>query len=386
MSLVEKIIALSEKTAASFLRSEKPSDLEKSTSFSKKDKKVFLTKLTDESKIKERSELIKGINLKEDWSVLADKIKHTTRVWAYWVYAAAASVAVIIAITFFLNKTDTSQTPTQALVNSNIEIGSDKATLTLGDGSNIALEKGTTYQTDYANSNGEELVYLTNGNAKTEIAYNYLTVPRGGQFHVKLSDGTEVWLNSESHLKYPVAFNEGELRQVELIYGEAYFEVSPSTAHKGAVFKVLHRAQEIEVLGTEFNVKAYKGETHIYTTLVEGKVAVGNTVTTQLLLPDQQASLDLKTNDFTIITVDTYNETSWKKGRFWFKAKPLNEIMTVLGRWYDVDVVFAHEELKNVEFTGVLSKNQNIEDILKIFLNTNFINAYDIKDKKITMK
>lgn len=386
MSLVEKIIALSEKTAASFLKGEKPIDLEKSASFSKKDKRVFLTKLTDEDKIKERAELIKEIDVHEDWAVLTDKLKHTTRAWTYWVYAAAASVAAIIAITFFLTNTDAPQTLTHTLINNNIEIGTDKATLTLEDGSEIPLEKGTPYQTENVKSNGEQLVYRTGGETTAAIAYNHLTVPRGGQFFVQLSDSTKVWLNSESKLKYPILFNKDETRKVELVYGEAYFEVSPSTEHNGTTFSVHSRAQDIEVLGTEFNIKAYKGEAHIYTTLVEGKVVVSTAATTQVLAPDQQSNLDLTTNDFTVVTVDTYNETSWKKGRFWFKARPLKEIMTVLSRWYDVDVVFAHEELKNVEFTGVLRKNQNIEDILKIFLNTNFINSYEVKDKEITIK
>ena len=100
------------------------------------------------------------------------------------------------------------------------------------------MEKGQKYVADNLSSNGEEIIYEVASTTKPEIAYNYLTIPRGGQFHIILADGTEVWLNSESRLKYHVAFIDSEIRQVELIYGEAYFDVSPSTNHNGAGFKV----------------------------------------------------------------------------------------------------------------------------------------------------
>lgn len=267
-----------------------------------------------------------------------------------------------------------------------IEPGTDKATLTLGDGSHIALEKGKSFQTGNAKSNGEEIVYNTQKQKATEITYNYLTIPRGGQYYVKLSDGTEVWLNSESQLKYPITFVEGESREVELIYGEAYFVVSPSTENGGSNFKVLNQNQEVEVLGTEFNIKAYLEDDYIYTTLVEGKVVVANATQKEVLKSSEQARLNTKDKGFVISQVDTFSETSWRKGIFSFKGMPLKEIMTVLSRWYDVDVVFTKPELENIKFNGVLNKNEEIEEILTIIKNSNFINAYDITDKKITIK
>src|SRR5690606_21483982 len=113
---------------------------------------------------------------------------------------------------------------------------------------------------------GDELVYDSDSKIKdTENGpiYNYLTIPRGGHFFVQLSDGTQVWLNSESKLKYPVKFQNGKTREVELVYGEAYFKVSPSTGHNGSSFHVLTKFQEVDVLGTEFNIKAYNGEDEI---------------------------------------------------------------------------------------------------------------------------
>ncbi len=300
-------------------------------------------------------------------------------------YAVAAAVVVLISISLLFNN-NISNENTPAIVNNTIKVGTDKATLILEDGSVITLEKGKEYTAGNVKSNGEELVYNSKNSAKTEIASNYLTIPRGGQFFVQLSDGTKVWLNSESQLKYPVAFVDGETREVELLYGEAYFEVSPSTNHGGSKFKVHTQMQHVEVLGTEFNIKAYKDETNIYTTLVEGKVAISNARTRQILAPNQQSNLSVKNNDIAITTVDVYSETSWRKGLFVFKGMPLKEIMKVLSRWYDVDIVFADAKLGNVKFNGVLNKNQNLEEILTTIKNTDFINAYEIKNNKITLK
>ncbi|MCK0146707.1 DUF4974 domain-containing protein [Arenibacter sp. F26102] len=278
------------------------------------------------------------------------------------------------------------KTETPAEIVNSIQTGTDKAILTLEDGTSIDLEKGKTIQTKNIKSNGEELVYDSSNKITTEIAYNYLTIPRGGQFHIKLADGTLVWLNSDSQLKYPVAFVEGKTRIVELVYGEAYFEVSPSTEHLGARFRVLNVSQEIEVLGTEFNVKAYKDETNIYTTLVEGMVTISTATSTQVLKPNEQSKLDLKNNTISINPTNVGQEIAWRKGIFSFKGKSLQEIAMVLSRWYDVDIAFSTPDLKYVKFNGVLKKEEAIEEILNSILTTNSIKAYEIKNKKIIIK
>ncbi|GAA4809769.1 FecR family protein [Litoribaculum gwangyangense] len=305
------------------------------------------------------------------------------RILNYTKYAAVLVGILVSVYLFNQNKLNNSIENTPIIVNT-IQTGTDKATLTLEDGSQVALEKGDLYETQNVKSNGEELVYEA-GSSK-EIVYNYLTIPRGGQFFVKLSDGTKVWLNSESQLKYPVAFIDGVDREVELVYGEAYFDVSPSKKHKGAKFKVFNQSQEIEVLGTQFNLKAYKDESNIYTTLVEGKVAVNFENRIQKLLPYEQSNVNLKTNDLVITEVDVYNEISWKDGVFSFERKPLKEIMKVLSRWYDMDVVFENKSLEEVKFFGVLDKQQNIEEILKTIKKFKIIESYEIKNKVIILK
>lgn len=302
-------------------------------------------------------------------------------------YSAAAVVLGIVSTTFLYNSGlfDKPVAPV-AIVKNTIEAGTDKAILTLEDGTAVVLEKDKTYQKNNVVSNGKELVYDDQNKTKSGIAYNYLTIPRGGQFQIKLADGTKVWLNSESKLKFPVAFREGSTRQVELIYGEAFFEVSPSSEHKGAKFKVLNKSQEVEVLGTEFNIKAYEDEDKIYTTLVEGKVAVSNSNSKKQLIPNQQSVINLKGGDIVVNPIDAYNEVLWTKGIFSFKGKKLKEIMNVMARWYDFQVVFQNPELEKVKFNGVLSKNDNIKEILSIIKKTNFINEYEIKDQKIIIK
>lgn len=309
-----------------------------------------------------------------------------------WRYAAAAVIIGVFATSYFFNNSFNNSTSIDAIVNSApvlpssiIHAGTNKAVLTLEDGSLVTLGEGNNYQAKNANSNGEQIIYKNRDSKSSEIAYNYLTIPRGGQFYIVLSDGTEVWLNSESQLKYPVSFTEGVTRQVELVYGEAYFDVSPSTDHKGAKFKVLNQFQEVEVIGTEFNIKAYKDEANILTTLIEGKVSIENGISVQNLIPNQQSNLDIKNNSITVAKINVEGEMSWKKGIFSFDEESLKDIMKVISRWYDVDIIFENPDLKSVKFNGILDKQQSIEEVLLI-MKSSTINNYEIKNKTILLK
>ncbi|TQO39727.1 FecR family protein [Arenibacter algicola] len=302
-------------------------------------------------------------------------------------YASVAVISALLTAAFiFKDILFSSQSiNTPVVVNSDIKPGTDKATLILEDGSAVVLEKGSSFQTQSMNSNGEQIVYEARGQKPKEIVYNILNIPRGGQFYLKLSDGTEVWLNSESQLKYPVAFLDGKTRKVELVYGEAYFNVSPSTEHQGAKFEVINNAQELEVLGTQFNIKAYKDESNIYTTLVEGKVQINTSSTKQILVANQQSNVSIVNNEISVQIVDVENEISWIKGIFSFKGKPLKDIMKVISRWYDVDIIFENKDLESIKFKGTLDKQQAIEEILSI-MKSNSINNYEINDKTIIIK
>ena len=171
-----------------------------------------------------------------------------------------------------------------------------------------------------------------------------------------------------------------------MVYGEAYFDVSPSSEHQGSKFKVLNKSQEIEVLGTEFNVKAYQDETNIYTTLVEGVVSVSSDNESQILTPGQQTNLDVSNKNLTVSKVNVYSEISWKEGIFSFRGKSLKNIMVVLSRWYDMDVSFENKDLEQIKFKGVLSKDQSIEEILLAIKATGIIKNYEINNKEILLK
>ncbi len=305
----------------------------------------------------------------------------------FWQYVAAASVAIILMLPMFLTRENEREQIEPVMTKNLIVPGTDKAVLTLEDGSQIELEKGKSVQTKNAHSNGEKITYDNTRKKKKELVYNYLTIPRGGQFFITLADGTKVWLNSESQLKYPVRFPDKTDRKVELIYGEAYFDVSPSSLHRGAKFKVIHNAQEIEVLGTEFNVKAYQNENFVYTTLVEGKVTVSVEDTSYDLAPNQQAGLRVSNKTISIQTVDVYHEIAWKNGVFSFDGKSLNEIMQVLSRWYDVEVVYRSKIMEDhLGFVGVLRKNKGLENILLNLKNSGVIMDYKINGNQVRLK
>lgn len=387
MSVFNKIIILSKNLAYSLLKDEKPTDLEASNIFNDADKAYILKNLTDETLIKERLNLANQIKKKEDWKKVKSNLTKPSVRFLYWKYTAAAAVIGLLVSTYFFRGTFfyNSNESKPIIVNNNIKTGTDKATLTLEDGTYIALEKGNDYEAANFKSNGEKIIYSSKSNSK-KLAYNYITIPRGGQFFVELADGTKVWLNSETQLKYPVSFIKGETRNVELVYGEAYFDVSPSVKHNGSKFKVINQNQEVEVIGTEFNIKAYPDETNIYTTLVEGKVELDFKGKKQKLTPTQQSNFNLNTNAIFVVKVDVYNEVSWVQGVFSFENKPLKDIMKVLSRWYDMDVIFKKEKIENEAFTGVLGKDQNIEEILATIKNFGIINNYEIKNKTITLK
>ncbi|WP_405605787.1 FecR family protein [Polaribacter sp. Asnod1-A03] len=298
-------------------------------------------------------------------------------------YAVAASLVACIALGSLYKQILAVDASVEAPLN--IQIGTNKATLTLEDGTNIILDKETDYHSKKLSSNGQSLLYNKAEKINEKVVYNYLTIPRGGQFFVELSDGTKVWINSESKLKYPVSFVKGKPREVELVYGEAYFEVTKSTQHNGDAFFLKTNEQHITVLGTMFNVKAYRNETEILTTLVEGKVSVSNSINKRILNPGEQSKLSQDNSDFEIYEVELDDEVSWRTGEFSFTNKPLEDIMKVLERWYNIDIHITNEEMKKIGFTGVISKNQSIDYILEIIKTTNNM-TYEIKKNNIIIK
>ncbi|QXP64138.1 FecR family protein [Polaribacter sp. HaHaR_3_91] len=314
-----------------------------------------------------------------------DKEKNTVKVLLLYrrnFVKYAAAILVLISFSFFYLTKNTFNKSNEV----SISPGTDKATLTLADGSQIILDSVVNYQDIKISSTAKEIIYKAAETKAKIIEYNYLTIPSGGQYHVVLSDETEVWLNSESQLKYPVNFLKDKPRVVELVYGEAYFEVSPSTNHQGTKFNVVNRSQTIEVLGTKFNIKAYKDEANVSTTLVEGSVSVTTKFDRKLLTPNQKSIFSKEDNQLVIHQVEANSEIAWIHGAFVFKKKTLKDISKVLSRWYDVDFEFSNDDIANQKFNGDLNKNQNLESILLLIQNTNKIKSYEIKNKSVLLK
>lgn len=383
MTPFNAIFSLAKRLAKSLKKGQEPKALTTSKLFSEDSKERILKEL-DEDKIEQEIELLKSIDTDADWQTVFSQLEPQPEPSHNNVYKIAAAILLSVTVGYFIiYKFSTAPELEQGV--SSIAPGSDKAVLTLGDGSEIALESDQIYKTKEVSSTGERLEYAKS-TTQSELVYNYLTIPRGGQYQVELSDGTLVWLNAASKIKYPVAFKSGAPRVVELLYGEAYFDVSPSTEHQGDAFKVFTKDQELEVLGTEFNIKTYPEEESIYTTLVEGQVQIMVDDTTATLGPSKQSAVHTYTKQLTTSRVDVDYHIAWRKGYFNFKDTSLKAIMQVLSRWYDVDITFESPFLEQVKFSGLLSKTQNIEDILNGIKNTKFISAYEIKQKTITIK
>ncbi|WP_335964769.1 FecR family protein [Galbibacter sp. PAP.153] len=333
---------------------------------------------------------------KEPFSVNTDKAysnlkgKYNLKKKKNQPYKKVAIAAITVGVAFMsylLYKPGLKKEKQPAVVSTTLEIpyGSSKAILSKDDGTKVVLSKGVKYEDDQIISNGKEIAYKHADNKSGEVNYNTLKVPRGGIFKIKLSDGTLVWLNSESEIRYPVSFNKNQSRKVELHYGEAYFDVSSSEKNHGTSFEVLSHKQSIEVVGTQFNVKAYKEDPVIATTLVEGKVTIESPVSRQKLVPGNQSIFNKNNTEVSVNTVNVHDYISWKEGWFSFTDKPLKEIMKVLSRWYDVDVIIENTKAGEIKFNGVFNKKQDLKQILSIIEKTNEIN-FEITNKTVVMK
>jgi len=200
------------------------------------------------------------------------------------------------------------------------------------------------------------------------IGTNTIIVPAGKQFSVELSDGTMVTLNAKSKLEFPSSFRESNNREVNLVYGEAFFEVTSAINNGGKKFIVKNANQNIEVVGTTFNVNNY-GENKIVTTLVEGEIDLLYGKKKVTLNPGQQSII--KDNNFVgIRAVNAYNYIAWKDGMFLFNDETLHDIFEVLSRWYNIEADFQNKELEEIKFNGRFKKEQNLENILDIIENT----------------
>lgn len=297
----------------------------------------------------------------------------------------AAAIALIFVVSYFMlyqvtSDYDFNKNYNFAEVSS---IGSKKAILTLDGGKKMILTEkdtdlfsekdGTLIEKDSSNS----LKYSSNTKGQNRLIYNRVDVPRGGEYSLILADGTKVWLNSESSLKYPVQF-VGNKRQVELI-GEAYFEVSHNASKP---FFVKTGDTEVKVLGTKFNISSYDDTEYVATTLVEGSVQVSSLGNNEFLKPGFQAVVKKGEREFEVKEVDTSLYTSWVNGVFEFKDHSLDDICLQLSRWYDVEFFFTEKQYRELRFTGAAKREKPVDFALNMIEKMANV-KFAIKDDKI---
>ena len=303
----------------------------------------------------------------------------TARLRNRWWMAAAAAVAALAAIgTWMLLPEKQPQPVAQQPLNDALP-GTSKATLTLADGSIITLDSSgnrmIAQQGTAVKQTGGLLEYRPQ-DAAAEPVYNTLRTPRGGQFRITLPDGSTVWLNAESSLRFPVAFS-GPERTVEMT-GEAYFEISRDAAHPFRV-KVTPQA-EVTVLGTHFNINAYANEPGIRATLLEGAVEVSAGGGSRRLSPGQQARVNRAGQITVLRNVDTEEAVGWKNEIFYFRDADIQSVMRQLERWYDVEVEY-RGQVPGRSFQGEIQRNLKLSDVLEGLRITGM--RFTIEGKKI---
>jgi transmembrane sensor len=287
--------------------------------------------------------------------------------WQQLSIAASILILFTAGLFFYVMKSEPArQAAVKNVAKPDLTPGGNKAILTLSNGQSIVLngaKNGTLAKqgnTDINKLSGGAISYQGASNiaAADAVIYNTASTPRGGQFQFILSDGTKVWLNSASSIKFPVAFNGNE-RKVELT-GEAYFEVAHDAKRP---FRVVSNQQQVEVLGTHFNINAYNDEDVINTTLLEGSVKVTSANTAITIVPGQQAQF--KNGKINVATVNVDDAVAWKNGLFNFNDNSIKEVMKQLSRWYDVDIKY-EGQLPSRRFSGEISRNVNASQILDI--------------------
>ncbi len=313
----------------------------------------------------------------EDWKKIETGLRRGRRIRLRKFWYAAISVIVLGVGGYFFH----SNFSTEISDGSRIVAGHYQAKLLLPEGEVIALGGDAAKDAlalsvlrEKVESNGRELIY--GQSESTNSRMHILQVPRGGEYRIVLSDGTQVWLNAETELSYPAYFTGGE-RRVSLS-GEAYFEVVRDEAHP---FYVEARGVEVKVLGTSFNISAYREESY-RATLVEGKVEIASASRCIELFPGEQAFAEAGSLEVRRVNVGNY--IGWRSRRFIYEDEVLEEVFRDLERWYDVEINFGKSAIGNLHFTANISRDIPLDEVLDIIAYAACV-KFEIKERKITV-
>ena len=337
-----------------------------------------------------RQKLAEGesqINDEDEYRRLEENIydQKSRRMTLRWSIAAS----IILLVGLFVGRTINGvrdMHEEQLLTKSVMQPGTSKAILMMANGEKVVLDQARKLDIQLNErvrvaSSGQGIVYEENGKGEVKEEYNKLVTPTGGEYFLTLSDGTRVFLNAASELKYPVEFVGGK-RVVDL-NGEAYFEVQKDSLRP---FIVRVNGAEVTVLGTSFNVNTYGDDGQIYTTLVNGSVRIFSEKNGQeeVLTPGMQGVMNIQTGQLTVREVDVEAYVAWREGRFVFRTMTLDLIMHQLQRWYDFEVFYQNPELKEYEFRGVIKRDMDLDKVLSVIKATTNVD-FEVKGKVITI-
>lgn len=305
----------------------------------------------------------------------------------FYSLSAAAAVLIIISLGIMFYTQRYSQK--EILVTNkkfvhDVVPGGNKAFLTLANGTKLSLtdaidgELAQQAGISIVKTEDGQLVYNVSNTSKQgndTPLFNTIETPRGGQYQINLPDGSRIWLNAASSLRYPVVFSDNE-RKVEL-KGEAYFEIAKNMA---SPFRVVSNNQIVEVLGTHFNINSYPEEGSVKTTLLEGSVKIQSGNKSAILRPGQQSQVG---NSIIVTQADIYETVAWKNGKTQFSNADIKTIMRMLSRWYDVEVQYQSEMIET-GFGGSVSRSKNISEILKLLELTGDVH-FKIEGRRVTV-
>lgn len=318
----------------------------------------------------------KEVDVYAAWERLRKDIARKRYILRTLPWAAAIALLIGCGALFLLQR---GQQPTAPVAQQIQEDPTGKIVLTLSDGRQVALsdslgslqeQNGTTIE------NGNQSLVYNPTDSTIAMVYNTIRIPRGAEYKLVLADGSQVWLNAESTITYPVAF-QGETREVRL-QGEAYFEIAKN---KNQPF-IVHTTQfDVQVTGTQFNVRAYPGEMES-ATLAEGGIQLEKGGKTYTLKPGQQAYLEEE--EVQVRKVNLESAIAWRYNAFSFEETPLEEIMNELARWYNIHVFYLNPKVKELHFTAWFRRNCTLQEVIDILEKTGKINI-ELKGKTITV-
>lgn len=320
------------------------------------------------------------INLAKNRMEMNQKLKPRRKLRRFLPYAAAVIMALGVGIPVMILKNQ-KQTPTSVVATASLPVpGQNKVVLTLSTGQHVILsdslppmteQNGTTIR-----NSKNELVYQPNDTVH-QLVYNIITVPRGGEYKLTLSDGSTVWINSESELTYPVSFGN-QNRQIRL-KGEAFFDIRKDSSRPF----IVHTGQfDIQVTGTRFNIRTYP-EDFASATLIEGGILLEKDNTQTHLTPGQQASL--VNEQILVKEVDTEEAVAWLNDAFCFKQRPLESLLNEIARWYDLEICYQQEEARAYHFSAWFRRSTPIHELIQILEKTGDIKL-ELKGRTLTVK